>query len=404
MLTGHRRVAWPGDSRVVGVVAIGLALLAVTAAGCGSESSGRGYPSQPIGHSAHFGMPGMISVYGVGFPSASDAVISLQQCLGCSNGESTAASKYFSWLVSTRDGGQHWQRSPRAYYVEQPFFSGANGWAGGAIAAGHGFGATARYFVSHDRGQQWRVASTAAANQGGATVSIAGGEVWAVGLSPKGVVIMFGSASGDRLTATSRQPIGGEETNVTAFAAGPRRAYASDGTRARADFVTRDDGRSWRQLVSPCPAGDPAPIVAASGATSWAYCVRDHRVIVAFFRSDDYGQSWTQLRAPAAVVQFRSVSPRVVWVLTGTGKVLRTSNGGGTWSTVLRLDSPANTPNRSADYSFLPTLVAWGPDFAALTTLQTHGDAAGHAIQSNLLEYRTTDGGRSWRAATVPLG
>jgi photosystem II stability/assembly factor-like uncharacterized protein len=354
------------------------------------------------------GMRGQVSAYGAGFSSATNGVISLQQCVGCRNGGPTAHSTTHSWLLTTDDGGQTWTLSATHYYVQLPLFAGASGWAGGLQATGPKSGGIARFYVTHDGGRSWSVAPAAAPNEGGSTVSLGGGEVWATGLSTK-VAVLHAPVGGSRLNATASQPISGDQTNVRAIAGGSGTAYVFNGADSRQMFVTHDDGRTWQHIHPQCPTADSASLIAAYGDTVWANCSTARGTTTGLARSSDGGQSWKDLPPPsAAVFGLQPVSANVAWLLLPGGKVLRTGDGGLKWHTVW---SPASAPHAlqstvpkvQAELSGLPILTAQTPSSASIVTEITRGHVGQQAKFTNLVVYRTTDGGRSWHPYVVSL-
>ena len=359
------------------------------------------------------GMSGLVYFQGAGFSSPDSLVISLQQCLGCRKGNPTAHARFLYWLLATADAGRTWRLSAQHYYIQQPVFAGADGWAGGAQAVGHGGGGIARYYVTHDAGRSWRIAPAAAPNQGGALVSLGGGEVWATGLSTR-VAILHAPVGGHRLTATATQPIAGNWTNVSVTAGGPGTAYVTNGNADRQRFVTHDDGRTWQRMASPCQTGRLAQVLAAFGETVWANCFPARGGNgPALVRSDDAGRHWRPVATPAGgnFLHLQAASSPVAWASTFSGRVMRTADGGQTWHTVWSQSNRRDAPIRAqvprlgpwASFPGTPTLVAQGPSSATVLVVITRGRAAGQAKTTNLVLYRTTDAGQTWRAQVVPL-
>ncbi len=362
-------------------------------------------PAAPKG-----GMPGFVFLSGAGLASSSGGVISLQQCLGCrDDGNQTAHSRDLYWLARTVDGGRHWSLTKEHYSIEQPLFVGQDGWAGGLEAAGPQAGGIAEYYVTHDGGRTWRVAPAAAPNEGGALVSVGGGEVWATGVTPTNVTILHAPVAGSRLGATASQPIHGSWTNVQVMAGGSGTAYVFNADAPRQTFVTHDDGRTWQRMQPPCPSGERGGLTAAYGDTIWADCNSPTSQQQALERSDSGGRSWQRLHpGPAGPVQLQPVSAEAGWAVSGHD-VLRTTDGGATWSAVwseansqppsLRSQLPppiAAGPN--------PLLIAQSPTSASLVVAIAHGRLGQHSKLTNLVVYRTTDGGRTWQPYIVPLG
>jgi hypothetical protein len=372
-------------------------------------------PSVPAG-----GMSGVVTVWGAGFNSAGDGVISLQQCLRCEpNGNQTSHSTDTEWLLTTSDGGRIWTRSVRGYYLQRPLLAGRDGWASGlqmqtrsqagpaAWEPGSGF---ARYFVTHDGGHSWSVGPSTAPAWGGSVTSLVGGEVWAVGLSDD--EILHSPAGGTALSATSSQPIKGPNTNVGVVGAGAGTAYVVNADVPRQAFATHDDGRTWRRLTPPPCTGKYAfaRLDAAFGQTVWLTCSGGTDRTPELVRSLDGANSWRQLPADwgaGGPQQLAAVNARVAWALNGNGALLRTTDAGATWRPVWsatdRRVSPLSRPITKLTASPLPILSVQSPDSASIVTLLNRDVTGRTAKLTNLVVYRTTDGGQSWQAYPVGL-
>lgn len=357
----------------------------------------------------HGGMRGTVQLSGVGFASSSNGVISLQECLGCRNGNQTRHSVVKYWLARTSDGGSAWRLAAQRYALDQALFVGRDGWAGGLQATGSGTGGIARYYVTHDGGRTWNVAPAAAPNEGGSLVSIGGGEVWAIGLS-RNVAILHADASGRQLMATATQPIRGNWTNVLVTAGGRETAYVSNGNVPRETFVTHDNGRSWQQIPPPCPAGPGGVFLAAYANTVWAECESPpatHPQTVLEWSANG-GRTWARRAPSAASAMWRiePVSARVAWALSTSGAIRRTTDAGRTWSqiwsaassqpatlkTVVALTDPAASA---------PILIAQGADSASIVLTLTRGHTGQR--RTNLVLYTTTNGGLTWQPHVVSL-
>jgi photosystem II stability/assembly factor-like uncharacterized protein len=351
------------------------------------------------------GMRGVVSLAGAGFDSLSDGIISLQQCLNCGDGHQPRQAAIRYWLARTSDGGTTWRLTAVGYSLQQPLFAGRDGWAGGLQAAG----STAEYFVTHDGGRTWQTAPAAAPNEGGSVVSIGGGEVWATGLS-QNVAILHAAADSGRLAATPAQPIRGDWTNVLVIAGGREIAYVTNGNAPRQTFVTHDGGRSWQRIPPLCPAAAGGVLLAAYGNTVWAECQQPpaRQPQIALEWSPDGGRTWER-RAPttaSAVERIQPVSARVAWALSADGVIRRTTDGGQTWSQVwsaagsqpATLKTAVSIANAAGSP---PILIAQSPTTASIVMTLTRGN--GRQQRTNVVLYRTTDGGRSWRPQVVAL-
>lgn len=348
--------------------------------------------------------------------------MSLQQCLRCQpNGNQTSRSTDTEWLLMTSDGGRSWTRTETGYYVRRPLVVGQDGWAGGLqmLSRTQGGGAAkwepgsgiARYFVTHDGGRSWTVAPSAGANLGGSVASLVGGEAWAVGVGSN-VAILHSPAVGDRLIATATQPILGGLTNIGVQGAGAVTAYVVNANAPTQAFATHDDGGTWQRLTPPPCTGKYAyaALDAAFGRTVWLTCQGGNDQTPRLVRSVDDGRSWRQLPIDwggEGPPQLEAMSARVAWALDGDGELLRTTNSGTTWQPVWSAYdarvSPLSHPITKLTASPLPILSAQSPDSASIVTLLNRGQTGREAKLTNLVVYRTTNGGQSWQAYPVGL-
>jgi hypothetical protein len=349
------------------------------------------------------GMSGFVYLYGAGFSSSQTGIVSLQQCTNCTRGGTAVHPRVRYWMVTTLDGGRSWTLSARAYYVQQPLFDGRYGWAGGLQAAGGGYGGIARFYESSDGGRTWNVAPSAAPNEGGAVVSLGGGEVWAVGLSNQ-VTIENGSVAGTHLVATATQPIHGDQTNVYVVAGGPETAFVGNSDVPRELFVTHDDGNKWLRIPKPCV--DPT-LLGAEGNTVWADCAASGGRIVNLAESSNGGRSWQELPTPtsASAPRLQPVSNTVVWASTIEGDVFRTADAGGTWK-LLWSPAQASIPEEVRHQRvgvYPPVLVAQSSNRAEVFEFVQRGGTHGKRLRTNLVINTTTDGGATWQPQVVGL-
>jgi photosystem II stability/assembly factor-like uncharacterized protein len=281
---------------------------------------------------------------------------------------------------------------------------------GGAAQSGAGSG-IARYFVTHDGGRSWTVAPTAAPNEGGSVASLVGSEVWAVGLALN-ATILHGPATGAGLIAPASQPIHGGYTNVHVEGAGAGTAYVVNGDVPRQAFATHDDGRTWQRLMPPPCTGKHAfaRLDGAFGQTVWLTCSGGKDRAPRLVRSLDGGRSWRQLPVDwgnDGPQQLTAVNAHDAWALNGDGELLRTTNAGTTWQPVWSATdarvSPLSLPITKLTASPLPILSVQSADSASIVTLLNRGTTGRAAKLTNLVVYRTTNGGQSWQAYPVRL-
>jgi hypothetical protein len=339
-------------------------------------------------------------------------IVSLQQCLGCKgDGNQTPGSRVSDWLLVTdRAGTGTLAKTP--YELSSPQLSGQNGWASGTESSGN----TAEFFVSHDTGQHWSVAPSAAPNYGDQQLSLGFGEVWSVGQPGKATVVLHAPASSSRLLATAAQPTHGMWPNAQVAAAGPGMAYLYNGNAPRQMYLTRDDGRGWQLVTRPCPAGAHGELTnTAVGNAVWVVCYREpprnaparRDAHLTLSRSTDGGRHWTALPTPFSAQFTPIVSPvsaSVLWAQTGDGAVLRSTNGGATWHTVWSLaQQVAGLRTSHLPGTYPGDLMAQSPQTATMQLSLVHGRPGTPAAYTNLVRYRTTDGGRTWKATVVSL-
>ncbi len=382
------------------------------------------------------GMRGLLSIAGAASSSSDQAQIDFSQCQPCYGGGDGRGSATYDWRAETTDGGVTWRVARTSANLDAFAFAGADGWAEGLRAAGHTGGGALTFFASHDGGRTWHVASSDALASGTGGVSTAGGEVWMLGSrcagnctasNPPIDVVLRAPASGDHLATTAGQPPLGDTTNVSVVATGRDEAYVLANDYGTVDtvatithtrlFATRDGGRTWHRVPTPCPrlrfgrlyAGGPdasSRMLARAGAL-WAACEPPHGA-AELRRSTDGGKHWTILASNPGRVQLQPASAQVAWALTPAGKVFRTSDGGGTWARVWYAGRPepavlAGTVPPGLNRSWSVLLTAQSETTATVIAVVTRGRAGGHAARTNFVSYHTTDGGRTWRPSVVRL-
>lgn len=332
------------------------------------------------------GMPGVVQLWGSALSSQGTGIVSFEQCNPCSN-----TQRFAEWMATTADAGTRWALRARPFYLFAPQFSGArdvwgDGQDRGAIVNG--------VWVSHDAGRTWaRVALPDLANEPG-DVSAAGGEVWAVAAQCGATCatrILHGSAAGSTLTATVGQPAA-HAMDAQVIAAGAGSAYVATAIgHSTRRYVTHDDGRAWQVTSNACRAGIADTALAADGPTSlWEQCTlgHDHFVVA---RSTDSGHHWTEYPMPfGGLQQLEPTGGGSAWALSDTGVVIRTVDGGATWTAVLR-------PGRET------SLLAASAQRAVVVRAVGRGHVDHHSANTNLIAYRTTDGGTDWRPSVVRL-
>jgi photosystem II stability/assembly factor-like uncharacterized protein len=141
-----------------------------------------------------------------------------------------------------------------------------------------------------------------------------------------------------------------------------------------------DAGATFSTTTGPCAANLGIDLEPSSTTVLWAICPTG--MLSGAWRSTDTGQTFTQLKTQelvnSALVAPASDTTAVIANLDH--KLLRTTDGGGTWSTVA--ESPQNT------------------FFVGFTDAET-GSALSSDGSHNVL-WRSTDGGATW--SVVPVG
>jgi photosystem II stability/assembly factor-like uncharacterized protein len=364
------------------------------------------------------GMRGALLILGATTSSEDTTLISFGQCQPCYAGGQGNGSVTRDWLAATTDGGASWHVAQTPWNLDGFASAGADAWAEGLQSRGHGDGGYNEFYASHDGGRSWSVVSSAAPAEGGVgDVSIAAGEVWSLGAgcvgsrctdAPPTDAILHAPASGSHLAATTAQPPLGDDTNVSVVATARDTAFvlADDyGTNPRVAtivrsrmFATSDGGRSWRSIATPCPGKQNFGRLYGGSSGLWATCSGLHGTNE-LRRPAGAGRTWVTVVPAGNITQFQPVSSTVAWVLTPRGRVLRTTDGGSTWTRVWY----GGPPEPVVLAGRTPVLAAQNASTATVVAVVTHGRVDGHAQFTNFVVYRTTDGGRTWRPSVVRL-
>jgi hypothetical protein len=342
--------------------------------------------------------------------SGSTLGVSFVQCTNC--GDSTPPdARELNWSSTSTDGGRHWQ-TRRDPVLLVSF--------GLALSESHdvwGFGyaphaGNPSFYVSHDSGRSYRPVH-APSNSDFEPVTLGHGEAWTLGVRCVHYrcrsSILHGQAAGSSLSQTVIQPPGiqSRRASTSLLVAGyGERAYVGEGGQRRL-YVTDDDGHSWSRASYPCPAGTLIrALTSTAGGAVWVTCgpgptvTRDGSQAsrgranppVTVHRSEDGGRHW-QTPDPAfhGTVGLVAISPQVAWADDASGALQRTTNGGRSWQTVLRGVGP--DPAVDIESSTTATVVA------AATT----GTRAAHTRRTELVAYRTVDGGSHWTHTLIRL-
>jgi hypothetical protein len=342
--------------------------------------------------------------------SGSTLRVSFVQCTNC--GDSTPPdARELNWSALSTDGGRHWQTRREqvlllSFGLALP--DSRNVWEFGyAPHAGD-----PSFYVSHDSGRSYRSVD-APSNSGFESVTLGGGEAWTLGVRCVHYrcrsSVLHGQAAGSRLSRTATQPSGMPTRRAPAslpVAGYGERAYVGEGDQ-RHLYVTDDDGQNWSRTTYPCPAATRIGDLTSTGEVVWITCgpvepaaprdgsqpSREHaNPPVTVRRSDDGGQNW-QTPDPAfhGTVGLLAVSPQTAWADRANGELQRTTNGGRSWRTVLR--GAGADPAVDIESSTTATVVATA----------TTGTRAAHTRRTELVAYRTVDGGSHWTHTLIHL-
>jgi photosystem II stability/assembly factor-like uncharacterized protein len=408
------RVRWPGWLGPSLAVAVAVAVAAVVLVATRGDRQAAAPTGTSVGHapnSDHHGRPalrihsisamrGALQTPVLGFGSGSAGVIAWNQV------RTPRTVKPAAWLGTTTDAGRSWSVTRRGFSLStNPIFDGAHdGWA---VAVGSD--RALRFYVTHDDGHRWGpAASAAAADSVPGDVSVAGGVVWAVGTSGCAAtgchwVVMRGPASGDQLSATANQPLPATRQNQTTISAtSATTAYVTAPTRLGSDiYITHDGGRAWEVIGAGCGDGHTVfGVTATSGNTLWQVCGRGRNYEVS--RRTGRGAATTTWRLPFIPVDgFEPVSADTAWSQSAHGTIYRTTDGGKSWQLVWNPGGPhgGSAPGQSQELS------ARSPDNATLLVSIINGPVSHDRVprSTNLILYRTTDGGRSWEPTAINL-
>lgn len=345
-------------------------------------------------------MRGALQTPVLGFGSDGAGVIAWEQFRTARTRNPTA------WLATTANAGRSWSVTRRGFSLTaSPVFDGArDGWASAV-----GPDRALRFYVTHDDGHRWApAASAAAADSVRGDVSVADGVVWAVGTGSCPAtgcqwVVMRGPASGDQLPATAGQPLPATRQNQTTISAvSATTAYVTTPARLGSNiYVTHDAGRDWQRIAAACGDGHTVfGITATSGNTLWQVCGRGRNYQIS--RRTNGGAPKTTWRLPFIPVDgFEPVSADTAWSQSEHGKIYRTTNGGDNWQLVWSPGGPhgGSAPGQTQELS------TESPNDATLLVSIINGPVSHDRVprSTNLILYRTTDGGHSWNPSPIKL-
>lgn len=371
----------------LGAVAPVLGAIAVAAVVAGVVLAIHGH-SRPANTAAPAGgMRGHVEPYAAGL-AGDTGWIWFTRCTSCA-GRPGATS---AWLATTADGGRTWTTRRRQQLLIPPASgAGANVWAAAVGESDDVRLAGGGIVVTHDGGRRWQSVHVIR-SPNPYSVSVAGGEVWAVGDGCRGGCegsVLRGRSVGSTLSATPTMPSTGKRARqVVALGATSAYLYVPPvGGRAQA-WLTTNAGRSWSRVAAGCRTDS----LSGSGAGAmWRPCLPSHGH-AAVGISTDGGRHWVYRAAPFSSGVLYGASARVAWTQAPGGTIARTADGGRTWQAVW---SQPHGHGRPAALSVQSTTTA--------TEVVSVTHAQDGVTRTNLVLYRTTDGGGHWARTRVPL-
>jgi photosystem II stability/assembly factor-like uncharacterized protein len=212
------------------------------------------------------------------------------------------------------------------------------------------------------------------------------------------------------LTAVPTTPSDRGDLNIIAVNSSSAYTFTPTGdSGARQAWVTRDGGRSWQSVAPGCPEDliTVFPTVGDRHGTIWRSCAPSrngapdsdgHKKLGI---STDGGRRWVYRSVPLPVRTLYPESAQIAWAQGLSGTSLRTDDGGRSWHTVWTVSKNLSVPRGNSSAG--PTLTARSATAATEIVPVTHTDARDHHTLTNLLAYRTTDGGSHWQRIAVAL-
>ena len=346
-------------------------------------------PSAPAVTLPAGGMAGVVQLWGSVMSPSGQGVVSFEQCNPC-----TRVQRLAEWSAATTDAGASWTIKPQPFYLFDPQFGGGqdvwgDGQSRGTIVNG--------VWASHDGGRTFRqVPLPVNSNEPGA-VSARDGEVWAAAPDCARVcrmTILHGSSGASGSLQPTRSQPAPSVGQANLIAAGRGTAYVEViRPHAAQHYVTHDGGRSWSVTGTACNNGVGDEALTADGPDSlWEQClVHRNRFVLA--HSANGGRTWTAYPLPlglGGLFELRPVGGGTVWAITDNGIVLRTLDGGRSWRSVLNAGPRA-------------VLMAASASTVLVVRAIGRGHAQHHSTNTNLVAFRTSDGGAHWLGTTIAL-
>jgi photosystem II stability/assembly factor-like uncharacterized protein len=365
---------------------------------------------------------GRYAMSNVAFGDASTGLVTIDGSPSIdSNGPSAA------WVEASGDGGRSWTATQlgggtrrAATATNVTFVDATRGWA----YNGHGGG----LFATDDAGATWT------SQLPGRTVTMlatAGLSAWVLASSPCATCdeqLYTTAAPGAPLQLVADQLPGKSILHLVRPTPTTAAALISPAIMSAKDpdpfslVVTEDGGRDWSTRTLPCvfPAhssGGPGLLTATSSQDLWLLCqgpsmsMDTSEALSVIYRSADQGRTWQRVTPEFTsteqaitkglfddVAALDPVGGRVVWALetdneAGNGPVMRSTNEGRTWDTVLPRTLRKDPLGISA-LTVISATTAWVSAFA-------YTSPTGNTSRPVLLH--TTNGGSTWTTEALPV-
>lgn len=291
--------------------------------------------------------------------------------------------------ISTRPGGAIFASVNLSFYV---------GLSGGED--GH-------LFRSVDDGQTWTPIPHPRAQHPGLVSAVAAGagrHVFALVCSPQGGLYhsdddgqswsFTGLKHDCKAPSVSVHDYGQRLSHLFVDRRGRATVYVSEGPDAGGFFSSQDNGATWRRLpIEPMSAN----LIAGDGADRLVLATSE-RKRARLYRSDDRGDTWTEIRAPndrrviaVAVADDGSLYAVTFDHFVGARQAFRSVDGGAAWQALQSFPRPFGQMVVDQGGVFVGEGF-W--DVSAAGALQSFGGAV----------HRSNDGGRSWQTFRLRAG
>jgi hypothetical protein len=318
-----------------------------------------------------------------------------------------------SWQERTTDGGRRWKAGPVAHTSDgrypAPTPSTQSGLA--FVSASTGWAYQPSLFYTRNGGLTWAPAPGRPAAVG--PVATQGSTTWVTGYpcrsfdcAPK--ILQTDRVGGALLPLPSQPVSSGPITTLLRPTPSIAWTLSEVGRGHQQLSITVDAGHSWHQVRGPCEPSDTMSVAGNQASGLYVQCVARSQsmcgvcVTPVLYRAVDNGASWARrtvtptppYSSTTASLFVQPVAASTMWAVNqppaGSSTVLRSIDGGRDWSRVLQ--GPPARP--LAIHTLLATdaLHAW----AVVMT-----DSKANGIEFEV--YRTSNGGRSWNKAALPI-